>query len=131
MTKTASEIETALGLAPMSLTASTDSNGATTFTPPLTAAQLALVIRAEARGGFGIAPESVTRRQLRRWLVKHGVALDSVRAILSALPEPDRSLALIDFDDAATYEATNPLVQMLAAQLGLDVSAVFLEAEQE
>ena len=76
------------------------------------------------------APQSVTRRQMHRWLVKAGVSLDGIRAKLSALPEPDRSLALIDFD-AATYEQNNPLLQSLAAQMGLSVADAFLGASKE
>lgn len=128
---TPSQIEAGLGLPPLSLTVSTDSYGVATYAPPLSKEQAALVERASERGGFGVPPDSVTRRQLRRWLIKHGIALDTVRAMLSALPESDRSLAFIDFDDASTYESANPLVQRLAAQLGLEVAAVFLEAEQE
>lgn len=47
-----------------------------------------------------------------------------------ALPEPDRSLALIDFD-AATYEQNNPLLQSLAAQMGISVADAFLGASKE
>ena len=76
------------------------------------------------------APQSVTRRQMHRWLVKAGVSLDGIRAKLSALPEPDRSLALIDFD-AATYEQNSPLLQSLAAQMGISVAEAFLGASKE
>ena len=128
---TPSQIETALGLPPLSLTVSTSHDGVVTYSPPLTDEQATMVKRAVERGGFGVPPDFITRRQLRRWLIKHGIAIDTVRARLSSLPEPDRSLALVDFDDAATYESANPIVLMLAAQLGLEVSAVFSEAEQE
>ena len=76
------------------------------------------------------APQSVTRRQMHRWLIKAGVSLDGIRAKFSALPEPDRSLALIDFD-AATYEQNNPLLQSLAAQIGISVADAFLGASKE
>ena len=75
-------------------------------------------------------PTSVTRRQMHRWLIKAGVSLDGIRAKLSAMPEPDRSLALIDFE-AATYEQTNPLLQSLAAQMGISVADAFLGASKE
>lgn len=76
------------------------------------------------------SPESVTRRQMHRWLVKAGVSIDSIRAELNKLPEPDRSLALIDFE-AATYEQGNPLLQSLAAKLGLSVADAFRGAAKE
>ena len=78
-----------------------------------------------------VVPQSVTRRQLRRWLVKSGVSLDAIRTSLEKLPEPQRSLALIDFNDATTYERNNPLVEMLAAQMGVDADAAFIAAAKE
>lgn len=77
------------------------------------------------------APQSVTRRQLRRWLVKHGIALDSIRSEFAKLSEPERSLALIDYDDAGSYEIDNPLVTMLAAKLKVDAKAAFRAASKE
>ena len=76
------------------------------------------------------SPESVTRRQMHRWLVKNGVSIDGIRTKLNKLPDPDRSLALIDFD-AATYEQGNPLLQSLAAQLGISVAEAFIGAAKE
>ena len=76
------------------------------------------------------SPESVTRRQMHRWLVKNGIPIDGIRARFDAMPEPDRSLALIDFE-AATYEQTNPLLQSLAAQIGISVAQAFRGAALE
>ena len=77
-------------------------------------------------------PPSVTKRQLRRWCVKRGIALDSLRAELAKIPDNQtRDLALVDFDDASEYEITNPLVAQLAAKFGVSKETAFTEAAQE
>lgn len=77
-------------------------------------------------------PPSVTKRQLRRWCVKRGIAIDSLRAELAKIPDKQtRELALIDFEDAGEYEITNPLVAQIAAKFGVSKETAFAEAAQE
>lgn len=81
-------------------------------------------------------PETVTRRQLRLWLVRHSVPLSAVDAALAALPEPQRTEATIEWQDATQFERAHPLLRQLAgAVLGLDgaaldqaLDAAFIEA---
>lgn len=61
----------------------------------------------------------VTRRQGRRALLAAGL-LDKVQLVIDALPEPKRSEAQIDWDDATEFDRDSELVQALAPALGLD-----------
>lgn len=70
-----------------------------------------------------VAPEppvpDITRRQLRLWLVRNGVTLASVEAAIDALPEPGRTEAQIEWQDASVYKLSNPLVIEIGAAVGL------------
>lgn len=78
-----------------------------TFTPPAVAA----------------AVPTVSRRQARRALLAADL-LDDVEAAINALPEPARSAALIDWQDAAEFARDWPLLITLAAALGLSAAQV-------
>lgn len=70
-----------------------------------------------------IIPEApvpdISRRQLRLWLVRNGIALASVEAAIDAMPEPARTEALIEWQDASVYKLSNPLVIQIGAAVGL------------
>lgn len=61
---------------------------------------------------------SISMRQCRRVLFNSGL-LDSVEPTINALPEPDRSVALIEWNSAGTVERLSPMVSMLGASLGM------------
>lgn len=76
-----------------------------------------------------LAPEppvpDITRRQLRLWLVRNGVALASVEAAIDGMPEPARTEAQIEWADASLYSLSNPLVAQIGASVGLtDIEAL-------
>ena len=60
-----------------------------------------------------------TRRQLRLWLVRNGHSLAAVDAAIDAMPEPGRSEALIEWQDASEYDIAHPTVQDIGAALGI------------
>lgn len=60
-----------------------------------------------------------TRRQLRLWLVRNGHSLAAVDAAIDAMPEPDRSEAMIEWQDASEYDINHPTVQDIGAALGI------------
>ena len=62
-------------------------------------------------------PAAVTRRQLRLWLVRNGITLAQVEAVIDALPEPQRTEARIEWQDATQFERGHPLLRQLAGQL--------------
>jgi DNA-binding transcriptional MerR regulator len=78
------------------------------------------------------APSAVTRRQLRLWLVRNGYTLAQVEALIEALPEPQRTEARIEWQDATQYERGHPLLRQIAGQLlkkeGKELDAALDEA---
>ena len=71
-----------------------------------------------------IVPASVTPRQARLALLQIG-KLDAVSAALAAIPDPARrTAAQIEWEYATVIERNSPLVQSLAAGLGLTAPAI-------
>ncbi|WP_412464197.1 hypothetical protein [Flavobacterium mekongense] len=64
-------------------------------------------------------PETVSRRQLRLALVLSSFDLSMIDAQINQLPEPNRSFALIAWNDAIVFERKDALLNQLAGQLGL------------
>lgn len=62
---------------------------------------------------------AVTMRQARLALMQQG-KLESVQASLDALPEPQKSIAITEWEYAATVERKSPWVIQLGSALGLD-----------
>jgi DNA-binding transcriptional MerR regulator len=62
-------------------------------------------------------PAAITRRQIRLWLVRNGYTLAQVEALIAALPEPQRTEARIEWQDATQFERDHPLLRQLAGQL--------------
>lgn len=60
-----------------------------------------------------------TRRQLRLWLVRNGHSLAAVDAAIDAMPEPERSEAMIEWQDASEYDIEHPTVQAIGSALGI------------
>lgn len=61
---------------------------------------------------------SVTMRQARLALLAIG-KLNDVNSAINALPEPNRTAALIEWDFASSVEKSSPLIQSLAPQIGI------------
>lgn len=73
---------------------------------------------------------TITPRQLELWLLSRGV-LAQVNALIDALPEPDQTVAKIEWKRSSVFEYKHPLVQLLGAAVGLteqDIEAGFREA---
>lgn len=77
-------------------------------------------------------PASVSARQIRLWLVRHGVSLAQVDAAIDAIPdEQQREECRIDWEWAPYVERSHPLLLPLAEALGLtpeQVDEAFREA---
>ena len=65
--------------------------------PPTTPEQLRAMLR------------PITRRQAKRALSDAGL-LEATEAAIGALPEPQRTAALIDWQEAADFERGHPLI---------------------
>jgi hypothetical protein len=61
----------------------------------------------------------LTRRQLRLQLLAIGITSEQVEAAIAELPEADRAVAMIEWQDASEYVRAHPLIDALAPALGL------------
>jgi hypothetical protein len=64
-------------------------------------------------------PAEVTRRQAIRALLDAGITEAMVLAAINALPEPQRSHALIDWQESNSFERRWPMLNGLASALNL------------
>lgn len=73
-------------------------------------------------------PTIISRRQLKLALVLSGFNLSIIEGAINGLPEPNRSIALISWNDAITFDRTDGLLQSLSASLEIDLNTLFIEA---
>lgn len=77
-------------------------------------------------------PASVTARQIRLWLVAHGMSLANVEAAIDTIPDPmQRDMVRVEWEYAPYVERSHPMLLPLAAALGLtseQVDDAFREA---
>jgi hypothetical protein len=70
-------------------------------------------------------PESVTARQIRLWLVSHGVSMAAVEAAIDGIPDQtQRDMVRVEWEYAPYVERSHAMLIPLAAALGLDEAAV-------
>lgn len=81
--------------------------------------------------GLGAAAiPTITPRQLRLWLLSKSL-LAQVPELINAMPEPDKSVAQIEWEFATVFDHTHPFIQALGAAVGLssdDIVSGFREA---
>lgn len=79
-------------------------------------------------------PATVSARQIRLWLIRHGVSLAAVDAAIDAIPDQQaRQECRVEWDYAPYVERSHPMLIPLAAALGLTESQVddaFREADR-
>jgi hypothetical protein len=77
-------------------------------------------------------PVNVSARQIRMWLVLHGISLATVDAAIDSIPDQmQRDLVKVEWDWAPYVERAHPMLIPLAAALGLSeeqVDQAFREA---
>jgi hypothetical protein len=77
-------------------------------------------------------PESVSARQIRLWLIQHGVSLAQVEAAIASIPDQlQRDSVQVEWEYAPYVERAHPMLIPLAAALGLtetQVDQAFIEA---
>lgn len=60
----------------------------------------------------------VTPRQMRQALILSGVSMQMIEDALNALPDPTRSLALVEWEYSIAFKRQNPLVRTVGVMLG-------------
>lgn len=78
---------------------------------------------------------TLTRRQLRLWLLAAGKEDADVRAAIATIPdERARKAAIIEWEDSTVFQRVHPLIEPIATMLGLDtpdvIDAAWREASQ-
>ena len=77
-------------------------------------------------------PASVSARQIRLWLIRHGISLAAVDAAVDGIPDQlQRDSVRVEWDYAPYVERSHPMLVPLAAALGLaeaQVDQAFVEA---
>jgi hypothetical protein len=70
-------------------------------------------------------PASVSARQIRLWLVSHGIALATIEAAIDSIVEPvTRETVRVEWEYAPVIERAHPWLVPLASALGLDEAGV-------
>ena len=70
-------------------------------------------------------PGSVSARQIRLWLIRHGISLAAVNAAIEAIPDQQaRAEVRVEWDYAPYVERSHPMLVPLAASLGLSESQI-------
>lgn len=79
-----------------------------------------------------VIPSSVSARQIRLWLITHGISLASVETAILAIEDPvTRDKTLVEWEYAPYVERSHPLLITLAASFGLtseQVDQAFMQA---
>lgn len=77
-------------------------------------------------------PSTVTAWQIRRWLIGNGYTLAQISAVIDAIPDAaQREAVRIDWEYAPYVERSHPMLEPLAASLGIeDLDAAFIAAER-
>jgi hypothetical protein len=77
-------------------------------------------------------PENVSARQIRLWLIQHGISLAQVEAAIDAIPDQlQRDSVRVEWEYAPYVERSHSMLIPLAAALGLteeQVDQAFIEA---
>jgi hypothetical protein len=77
-------------------------------------------------------PPTITARQIRLWLISHGVSLPAVESAIDAITDQQqREMVRVEWEYAPYVERAHPMLVPLAAALGLSeaqVDGAFREA---
>jgi hypothetical protein len=69
-------------------------------------------------------PASVSPYQFRLWLIRSGVSLAQVDALIDALPQPARDDARVAWEYGLEVRRDHPLIGQFGAALGMDAAAI-------
>jgi hypothetical protein len=122
---TAEQLQTVFGMNGITLENETIIAGAGL---PLTVANTRLQLCLTA----GKLPPDAEAYQVRAWLIRHGIDLETIPSIISAsVPEgPAQAEALMRWEYSVKVPMDHPLVAVVAAQLNLNVQSVWWDIIQ-
>jgi hypothetical protein len=121
---TANDIQNQFGGGPYILMV----NGDTPLTKPaLTPEQQLKLEAAWKTGGFDNLLQPAESYQVRAWLIRNGIDLTSIPALITSLtqPGPEREEALMRWEYAVKIPANHPLVGAITTNLGLNIETIW------
>ena len=80
-----------------------------------------------------IVPEKITSRQLKSALILAGVSLSTIDTIIKTLPQPQRDLAMVDWEYSTNFYRNNSMINQIAGALKLtheQVDNIFINGEK-
>ena len=78
-------------------------------------------------------PEKITARQLKSAIILAGINLTAVDAIIATLPQPQRDLAMVDWEYSTNFYRNNSMINQIAGALKLtheQVDNIFINGEK-
>ena len=80
-----------------------------------------------------IVPEKISSRQLRSQLILQGFNLETIEQALNQMPEPNRSLAKVDWEYATNVYRNNAMIMAVGQLLNLtneQIDEIFRQGEK-
>lgn len=70
-------------------------------------------------------PATISARQARLWLIRHGITLAQVDAVIASIPDAlTRESVRVDWEYGTEVQRSSPFIEQLAPALGLDAAAI-------
>lgn len=66
-----------------------------------------------------LVPREITPRQFKLALLVNGISPAQVENFINTLSEPDKTFAMINWQDATTFKRSNEMINAFAPQMGL------------
>lgn len=70
-------------------------------------------------------PAAISARQARLWLIRHGITLAQVDAVIASIPDGlTRESVRVDWEYGTEVQRSSPFIEQLGPALGLDAAAI-------
>ena len=70
-------------------------------------------------------PATISARQARLWLIRHGITLAQVDAVIASIPDAlTRESVRVDWEYGTQVYRSSPFIEQLGPALGLDAAAI-------
>ena len=70
-------------------------------------------------------PATISARQARLWLIRHGMTLAQVDAVIASIPDAlTRESVRVDWEYGTEVHRSSPFIEQLGPALGLDAAAI-------
>jgi hypothetical protein len=107
------------------VTVASDCEPGRVVSPPWMVVSAAELDQLKSRAAAAYVPPTISARQIRLWLVTHGIPLDTVDATIDSIADQaTRDTVRVEWDYAPYVDRSHRFLVPLAAALGLDEAAV-------